>query len=59
MHLTAGQAVAHAAAAGVGRLVLTHLVPWNDRSRTLAEASDVPFGQPVSLATQGQVLDLV
>ena len=58
MHLTAGQAVAHAAAAGVGRLVLTHLVPWNDRSRTLAEASDVPFGQPVSLATQGQVVDL-
>jgi ribonuclease BN (tRNA processing enzyme) len=50
--------VAHAAAAGVGRLVLTHLVPWNDRSRTLAEAGDVPFGQPVSLATQGQVVDL-
>jgi ribonuclease BN (tRNA processing enzyme) len=58
MHLTAAQAVAHAAAAGVGRLVLTHLVPWNDRARTLAEAGDVPFGQPVSLATQGQVVDL-
>ena len=58
MHLTAGQAVAHAAAAGVGRLILTHLVPWNDRARTLAEAGDVPFGQPVSLAAQGQVVDL-
>jgi hypothetical protein len=38
--------------------VLTHLVPWNDRSRTLEEASEVPFGQPISLATQGQVFDL-
>ncbi len=58
MHLTARQAVEHAAQAGVARLVLTHLVPWNDRARTLAEASDVPFGQPVSLATQGQIFDL-
>jgi ribonuclease BN (tRNA processing enzyme) len=58
MHLTAAQAVQHAAAAGVGRLVLTHLVPWNDRAATLEEASEVPFGQPISLATQGQVIDL-
>jgi ribonuclease BN (tRNA processing enzyme) len=58
LHLTARQAVEHAAAAGVARLVLTHLVPWNDRARTLAEASDVPFTGTVSLAEQGQVLDL-
>ena len=32
MHLTARGAAEHAAAAGVGRLVLTHLVPWNDRA---------------------------
>jgi ribonuclease BN (tRNA processing enzyme) len=58
LHLTAVQAVEHAAAAGVARLVLTHLVPWNDRARTLAEAGDVPFAGPVSLAAQGQVFDL-
>jgi ribonuclease BN (tRNA processing enzyme) len=58
MHLSAKQAAEHAAAAGVGRLVLTHLVPWNDRARTLAEASEVPFGGEISLARQGQVFEL-
>jgi len=58
LHLTAGQAVAHAAAAGVGALLLTHLVPWNDRARILEEATEVPFGPPVSLAAQGLVADL-
>jgi len=58
MHLTARQAVEHAAAAGVGRLVLTHLVPWNDRARTLAEASEVPFDGEISLATHGEVIEL-
>ena len=43
LHLTARQAAGHAARAGVGQLVLTHLVPWNDRERTLAEAvADLP-----------------
>ena len=41
-----------------GHLVLTHLVPWNDRARTGEEASGVPFGGRVSLATQGQVFEL-
>ena len=58
MHLTAGQAVEHAAAAGVGRLMLTHLVPWNDRARSLAEASEVPFDGEISLATHGEVIEL-
>jgi ribonuclease BN (tRNA processing enzyme) len=39
LHLTARQAASHAARAGVGQLVLTHLVPWNDREQTLAEAA--------------------
>ena len=30
LHLTARQAAQHAARAGVGQLVLTHLVPWNE-----------------------------
>ncbi len=55
LHLTARQAAAHAARAGVGQLVLTHLVPWNDRNRTLAEADGIYQG-PLSLATSGLVL---
>jgi ribonuclease BN (tRNA processing enzyme) len=55
LHLTARQAAEHAARAGVGQLVLTHLVPWYDRDRTLAEAAGV-FPGPLSLATSGQVL---
>ena len=31
LHLTARQAAEHAARAGVGELVLTHLVAWNDQ----------------------------
>src|SRR6266496_478207 len=46
---------AGAARAGVGQLVLTHLVPWNDRDRTLAEADGIYTG-PLSLATSGLVL---
>jgi ribonuclease BN (tRNA processing enzyme) len=55
LHLTARQAAAHAARAGVGQLVLTHLVPWNDRDRTLTEADGIYTG-PLSLATSGLVL---
>ena len=55
LHLTARQAAEHAGRAGVGQLVLTHLVPWNDRDRTLAEASQAYPG-PLSLATSGLVL---
>jgi len=38
LHLTGGQAAAHAERAGVGRLVLTHLVPWNTTDHVVAEA---------------------
>jgi ribonuclease BN (tRNA processing enzyme) len=58
LHLTARQAAQHAAQAGAGRLILTHLVPWNDRARTLEEASGVPLAGPVSLAASGQAIDL-
>ena len=55
LHLTARQAAEHAARAGVGQLLLTHLVPWNDRDLTLAEASRAYRG-PLSLAAPGLVL---
>jgi len=56
LHLSARQAAEHAVQAGVGELVLTHLVPWHDRDRSLAEAAAVYQG-PLSLATTGLVLD--
>ncbi len=58
LHLTARQAAEYAAQAGAGRLVLTHLVPWNDTARTLAEAAAGPFTGEISLAAPGQCYDL-
>ena len=45
LHLTGRQAGQHAERAGAGELVLTHLVPWNDRDRTLDEASGAFSGE--------------
>jgi ribonuclease BN (tRNA processing enzyme) len=56
LHLTARQAGEHAARAGAGQLVLTHLVPWNDRDQTRFEAAQTYQG-PLSLATSGMVLE--
>lgn len=55
LHLTARQAAEHAARAGAGRLVLTHLVPWNSRERALAEAT-AAFDGDVLLAEPGLIL---
>jgi ribonuclease BN (tRNA processing enzyme) len=52
LHLTARQAGRYAAAAGAGQLVLTHLIPWTDKSAALDEAGRV-FTGPLSLAAPG------
>ncbi len=53
LHLTARQAGEHADLAGVAHLVLTHLVPWNDKQQSFAEASSAFHGK-LSLAASGQ-----
>jgi len=57
IHMTAAQAAELAAEADVQRLVLTHLVAWNDRAETLEEARQY-FAGPMSLATSGMVIGL-
>jgi ribonuclease BN (tRNA processing enzyme) len=57
VHLTARQAAEHARAAGVGTLVLTHLVAWNDPAETLAEAR-AAFDGALMLASSGLVIDI-
>jgi ribonuclease BN (tRNA processing enzyme) len=52
LHLTAREAAEHAARAGAERLVLTHLVPWNDRERTREQAVG-HFPGELTLATPG------
>jgi ribonuclease BN (tRNA processing enzyme) len=57
LHLTGTDAGTAAAAAGVGRLVLTHIPPWHDKRLALAEARAV-FDGPVGLAATGDTYDL-
>ncbi|MCW2914815.1 MAG: beta-lactamase domain protein [Actinomycetia bacterium] len=58
MHLTGREAGEHAARADVDTLVLTHLLPWNDSGRSLAEAKESSFSGHVELAKPGAVYDL-
>ena len=54
-HMSARQAARAAAAAGVGRLVLTHVAPGCDPGAQLVEASEV-FAGEVDVARPGAVL---
>jgi ribonuclease BN (tRNA processing enzyme) len=56
VHLTATQAGKHAASAGVGRLVLTHIWPATDRREIEARAREA-FGGPVTVAEEGLRVD--
>jgi ribonuclease BN (tRNA processing enzyme) len=52
VHLSGRQAGEHAAAAGVGRLLLTHVPVWTDAQAVLAEAK-AAFDGPVELVRAG------
>ena len=59
IHLTARQAAAYASQAGVGKLVLTHLQPWNNLDDARAEAAsefsgDLGRSQPYRRASGRQ-----
>jgi ribonuclease BN (tRNA processing enzyme) len=57
VHLTGREAGEHASRADVGRLVLTHLVPWGDPDRSLSGARD-GFDGDLTVAHTGAVFTL-
>ena len=57
LHLTARQAASYAKQADVGRLVLTHLQPWNHPDDARAEAASA-FTGALDIAVAGQVIEL-
>ena len=57
LHLTATEAADHADRAGIGRLVLTHLVPWTPQDETREEAAAVYTGD-LQLAYPGLTVDV-
>ena len=57
MHLSGAQAAAIGQDAGVGAIVLTHIPPWHEPDRVLAEATP-HFDGPVSLAKSGAAWDI-
>jgi ribonuclease BN (tRNA processing enzyme) len=57
LHLTARQAAGYAHRADVGRLVLTHLQPWNAADDAREEAAS-GFAGALDVAVAGQVIDL-
>lgn len=56
VHMTARQAGEHAARAGAGELILTHLVPWNNAEEVFAQAASTYRGA-ISLAQPGVVVN--
>jgi ribonuclease BN (tRNA processing enzyme) len=57
LHLNGREAGETAARAKVGRLVLTHIPPWTDADRNLADARSIYRG-PAELAVPGAVYEI-
>ena len=57
LHLTGKQAGQHAAKAGVGRLLVTHVPPWVDADIVTAEAADA-FGATTERVTPSAQYDI-
>jgi len=57
LHLTGREAGQTATDAEVGSLIVTHVPPWGDPARALAEAKETYAG-PLDLATPGMTVDV-
>lgn len=57
LHLTGREAGEHAAKAGAGRLLVTHVPPWQPADR-IAAAAAAAFGGPTELVAAGARYDL-
>jgi ribonuclease BN (tRNA processing enzyme) len=57
LHLTGRDAASCAGRVGVGRLLLTHIPPWNDRAEVWGDARSVYDG-PLELVTAGASYDV-
>ena len=57
LHLTGRDAAEHAARAGVRRLLLTHIPPWNDPAEVWSDARPA-FDGPLDLAAAGASYEL-
>ncbi|MDP9408469.1 MAG: MBL fold metallo-hydrolase [Actinomycetota bacterium] len=57
LHLTGGEAGEHAVRAGARRLLLTHLVGWNDDEQVRAEA-EAAYPGPLEVVRAGDVFDV-
>jgi ribonuclease BN (tRNA processing enzyme) len=57
LHMTGREAAEHAKSANVGRLLLTHIPPWHERSRVLADAVAAWDG-PIELVSAGESYEI-